>query len=247
MNHLKIIVPFYNVEKWILYNIRSIKKQEYKNYECILVNDHCTDNTVDIIEKEIEGNDNFNLYTNVEKTGALGSTSYGIDKCAPNNENIIIILDGDDWFPNESVLGYLNDVYEKEKCWMTYGSYVEYPSGNRGKFSKQIPQEIIDKRLHRETEWVTSHLRTFKYKLWKQIKKEDLKNKEGKFYEMAGDLPVVFPMLEMCGDKSHYIKEAIHVYNRSNPLNEDKVDHQLQYSIDREVRTKQKYKLLEEL
>jgi hypothetical protein len=64
---------------------------------------------------------------------------------------------------------------------------------------------------------------------------------------MAGDLPVVFPMLEMCGDKSHYIKEAIHVYNRSNPLNEDKVDHQLQYSIDREVRTKQKYKLLEEL
>jgi glycosyltransferase involved in cell wall biosynthesis len=110
MNHLKIIVPFYNVEKWILYNIRSIKKQEYKNYECILVNDHSTDNTVDIIEKEIEGNDNFNLYTNVEKTGALGSTSYGIDKCAPNNENIIIILDGDDWFPNESVLGYLNVV-----------------------------------------------------------------------------------------------------------------------------------------
>ena len=34
MNHLKIIVPFYNVDKWILYNIRSIKKQ---NCSCDLV------------------------------------------------------------------------------------------------------------------------------------------------------------------------------------------------------------------
>ena len=90
MNHIKIIVPFYNVEKWITYNIRSIKAQKYKNFECILVSDQGTDNTVSIIEKEIKGDDRFKLYINEEKTGALGSTNYGIGKASPDDEDIIV-------------------------------------------------------------------------------------------------------------------------------------------------------------
>jgi glycosyltransferase involved in cell wall biosynthesis len=247
MTHFKIIVPFYNVEKWVLYNIRSVKMQQYKNFQCILVNDHSTDNTTDIIKKEIENDDKFSLYTNIKKTGALGSINYGIDKSDPNDEDIIIILDGDDWFANPEVLTYLKDVYEKEKCWITYGSYMEYPSGIRGKFSRQLPQEIIDKQLYRETEWMTSHLRTFKFKLWRRIKKEDMQNKEGNFYPMAADLPTVIPMLEMAGNRSHYIDKILHIYNRTNPSNEDKVNHQLQLSIEMEIRNKQKYKLLEDI
>ena len=67
MNHIKIIVPFYNVEKWITYNIRSIKAQKYKNFECILVSDQGTDNTVSIIEKEIKDDDRFKLYINEKR------------------------------------------------------------------------------------------------------------------------------------------------------------------------------------
>ena len=92
MNHIKIIVPFYNVEKWITYNIRSIKAQKYKNFECILVSDQGTDNTVSIIKKEIKGDDRFKLFINEEKTGALGSTNYGINKAQPEDEDIIVVL-----------------------------------------------------------------------------------------------------------------------------------------------------------
>ena len=35
------------------------------------------------------------------------------------------------------------------------------------------------------------------------------------------------------------------VYNRTNPNNEDKVNHQLQLSIENEVRLKPKYKRIE--
>ena len=61
---------------------------------------------------------------------------------------------------------------------------------------------------------------------------------------MAGDLPVMFPMLEMSGDRSHYIDKILHIYNRTNPSNEDKVNHQLQLAIEREVRLKKKYDVL---
>ena len=52
-NKFIIIVPFYNVEKWIKYNIRSVKKQNYSNYKCILVNDISTDKSAEIVEKEL--------------------------------------------------------------------------------------------------------------------------------------------------------------------------------------------------
>ena len=229
MTHFKIIVPFYNVEEWILYNIRSIKMQKYNNFQCVFINDHSTDKTTKIINKEIEDDNRFSLYTNIEKTGALGSANYGIRKSNPNKEDVIIILDGDDWFASPDVLQYLNDIYEKEK------------------FSRQLPQNIIDNQLYRESEWMTSHLRTYKFKLWEQIEDADMRNKDGKYYPMAADLPTMFPMLEMAGDRSHYIDKVLHIYNRKNVASEDKINHQLQLSIDTEVRNKQKYELLKDL
>ena len=52
-NHFKIIIPFYNVEKWIKICIRSVKAQDYNDYECILIDDISTDKSAAIAKKEI--------------------------------------------------------------------------------------------------------------------------------------------------------------------------------------------------
>ena len=70
-------------------------------------------------------------------------------------------------------------------------------------------------------------------------------DKNGKIYSMAGDLPVMFPMLEMAEERSRYIDKILYIYNRSNPLNEDKIDNALQLAIEAEVRGKRVYPRLE--
>jgi len=240
-NHIKIIIPFYNVEKWILRCIRSIKAQNYQNYRAILVNDMSTDNTLSTIQKEIKNSDKFSLIHTGENGGPLNSTIHGIEYSKPNDKDVIIVLDGDDWFANKNSLSIVNDAYMTTNCLMTYGSYIEYPRAIRGQFSKQLPNEVIQTKKFRQYHWVTSHLRTFKYILWRNIQREDLLDSTGKTYTMAGDLAAVFPMLEMAEERSHYIKDIIHVYNRSNPLNEDKINHNLQSAIELEVRNKPVY------
>ena len=245
MNNLfHIVIPFFNVEKWISRCIQSIKEQNYQNYKAVLVNDMSTDNTVSAIKSEIKDNDKFSLIHTSKNAGALNSTICGVNYAKPNDNDVIIVLDGDDWFANKNSLDIVNNAYTTTKCLMTYGSYTEYPRRilrRRGRFAKQLPSNIIQEKKFRQYKWVTSHLRTFKYVLWRNIKREDLLDSTGKIYAMAGELPVMFPMLEMAEERSHFIKDIIHVYNRSNPLSEDKVNHDLALAIEAEIRNKAVY------
>ena len=240
-NHFKIVIPLYNVEKWIKVCIRSVKAQSYKNFECILMDDISTDKTAEIIEQEIQNDDRFRLVKNTEKAYALKNIYDGISLMSPGDEDIIITLDGDDWLANPRVLDTLNETYNSTDCWITYGSYAEYPTSVRGKFSRSIPAPLIIHKQLRNQPWMSSHLRTFKYKLWNKIKKEDLLDKEGNFYKMTWDLAFMFPMLEMAGLKSQYIKDILYIYNVSNPLNDHKIDNAQQVHLEHQIRAKAPY------
>jgi len=240
-NHFKIVIPLYNVEKWIKICLRSVKAQTYKNFQCIILDDLSTDSSVEVIRKEIEGDERFKLIANTEKALALKNIYDGINISNPKAEDIILTLDGDDWLASRDVLEKVNNIYNSSKCWITYGSYAEYPNNRRGKFAKQIPKNIIETNSFRSFEWCSSHLRTFKYHLWERIKKEDLLDGDGNFYKMTWDLAFMFPMLEMSGHRSHYVEEVMYVYNLDNPLNDHKIDNTLQLKLEHEIRHKPKY------
>jgi glycosyltransferase involved in cell wall biosynthesis len=241
-NHYKIIVPFYNVEKWIKICIRSIKKQSNKNFQCVLIDDASTDNTISVIKAEIKNDKRFFLLENKNNLGALENIYNAIQFSKPSDEDIIVNLDGDDWFANPNVLDTLNQYYTGD-CLITYGSHAIYPGGGRGKFCQSpVPNHIIEKKLFRESPWMTSALRTFKYKLWKKIQVEDLKDSSGNFYKTAWDLAYMFPMLEMAGKRSKFVEEIVYVYNQH-----DHNDHVIpekrhsQLKNETEIRKKKKY------
>jgi hypothetical protein len=102
---------------------------------------------------------------------------------------------------------------------MTSGSFV-YQNGKIG-FAKK-PNDLNDVR---KGTFTLSHLRTWKSWLWKKIEQSDLKDKNGKYWEVAGDLSFMYPMIEMSGE-SHFkfIDEILYVYNESNPLNDHKIN-----------------------
>jgi glycosyltransferase involved in cell wall biosynthesis len=240
-NHFKIIVPSYNNEKWIKSCIRSVKKQNYQNYECIIIDDCSTDNSVQIIKQEIKDDNKFTFIQNKNRKLALENIYESISSSQPNDEDIVVTLDGDDFFYGSEVLNYVNDVYEQHGCLVTYGSYVHYPSGERGKFSKKIPDQIINNNSFRESAWMSSHMRTFKIKLWNKIEKSDLLESDGRFCDGAWDMVFMFPMLEMAGHRSYFIDQILYVYNRSNPLNEDKVNHRKIIESEMRIRKMKKY------
>jgi len=244
-NNFKIIVPFYNAEVWLSKCIESIKVQEYSNYECYLVDDMSTDNSYKIISDATDDDERFHIIKNSEKKYALNNISDAIKLANCDKNDIIILLDGDDWFSSSSVLSKLNEIYDKENCYMTYGSYIYFPHGIRGVEPSEYPAEIIKNNNYRKDIWRASHLRTFKHFIWEKIDKADLKDDEGDFYKMAYDQAIMLPLLEMSGEKAKYVSDILHVYNKANPLNVDKLKAEEQAQTAQEIRKKEKYKRLD--
>lgn len=90
---LSIIVPVYNVEKYLDQCISSIINQTYKNIEIILVNDGSTDDSQKICEKFAEGN---------PKIVYISQTNQGVARARKNGTEIangkyIGFVDADDY------------------------------------------------------------------------------------------------------------------------------------------------------
>ena len=78
--------------------------------------------------------------------------------------------------------------------------------------------------------------------LWKKIKEEDLKDNDGKYWSVAGDLSFMFPMFEMSGEKHYkHIPNTTYIYNENNPLNDHKVNMSMVNSIVNIIRNKTPY------
>lgn len=78
MNSLvSIIVPIYNVEKYIDECIKSVINQTYKNLEIILINDGSTDSSYDICKKYCEIDSRI-ILVNKENGGSASAKNYGL-------------------------------------------------------------------------------------------------------------------------------------------------------------------------
>ena len=244
-HNLKIVIPLYNAEKWLPKCIKSLKMQDYERFECFLVDDMSSDGSYSAAKHAIGSDERFKLIRNKEKYYALENISRTIEKASCDDEDIIILLDGDDWLASSHSLSTLACAYDEKDCLMTYGSYVYNPTGQRGVEPSQYPDEVVKNNLFREDLWRASHLRSFKYSLWKKLSQNDLKDENGKYYTMAYDQAIMLPLLEMASTRSRYIEDTLYVYNKDNPINVDKIKAKQQHATAQEIRKKKKYSALQ--
>jgi glycosyltransferase involved in cell wall biosynthesis len=213
--------------------------QRFKNFKCYITDDLSTDNTIDVIIKTISGDDRFILIENKQKMYQPGNYDQVIRGLNISDDEICVEIDGDDWLPNSNVLSFINDVYKDENVWMTSGSF-KYHDGRPG-FANP-PKNFTN--IRKQT-FTLSHMRTWKSWLWKKIKEEDLKDNDGNYWSVAGDLSFMYPMLEMSGEKHFkYISETLYIYNESNPLNDHKVNMPKVSSTVNVIRNKSEYDLI---
>jgi glycosyltransferase involved in cell wall biosynthesis len=247
-NKFIIISTVYNKEKWIGFNVNSIKQQSYTNYLAIYGYDRSSDNTLERLEYSIEKDDRFHIVFNKNQDSQISNFLYAYDYMKGLNqigpEDIIVEVDADDWLLHPFVFDYLNQAYQDPSIWMSYGHYIEYPSGKvGGHFNMHLP----DNNNIRQNPFAYSHLKTYKAWLFDKVPREYLIDpRTKKYWKTTADFAMCMPMVEMAG-KERVIRfdQPLYVYNTSEDLpSESKTNLAAQKEAERLIR---EFKPLERL
>jgi glycosyltransferase involved in cell wall biosynthesis len=208
--------------------------QSFKDFTCYITDDLSTDNTVKIIEDIIKEDKRFILIKNKSKMYQPGNYDQVIRGLNIGDDEICVEVD--DLLPDRNVLQRIKEVYDDKNIWLANGSF-KYSDGRNGFAKKPESAENIRKII-----FTMSHIRTWKSFLWKKINEEDLKDENGRYWEVAGDLSFMFPMLEMSGLEHYTFMDNInYIYNETNPINDHKVNFGKVQKIVNQIRNKKPY------
>jgi glycosyltransferase involved in cell wall biosynthesis len=113
---ISIIIPAYNRADLIKETLNSIREQKYTEWECIVVDDSSTDNTVDVLKAFLAQDKRFKILKNTRKKGAQGARNSGFLEATGQ---YISFFDSDDLMHPEKLLKqikFFNDNPDCEIC-----------------------------------------------------------------------------------------------------------------------------------
>ena len=214
----RIAVPTWNTERYIAKSLSSVLIQKENNYTCCVVVDPSTDKTDYIVKETIGKDPRFKIITNGVQKYALANIIDSINYQSPEDDDIIVLLDGDDWLINDNVLSIIKGYYDRDPSLLvTHGSWVAYPNPNAITNNAPYTEEDFRNNI-RKVSWRASHLRTFKYKVWKKIKDSDFRDENNNYFRSAWDLAIMWPILEMATYKRvKFVPDILYVYNQETP------------------------------
>lgn len=202
---ISIIIPFYNVENYIIDCINSVKAQTFTDFECILIDDKSSDNSLRNAIETINNDVRFKIIVHKENLRQGGARNTGIKNA---NGDWIVFLDSDDEWKSNFLEKMYNEAINSEAD-IVVCTYEEIDKD--GRIINYSPQNIkgiqTNKDLLLETflETPSPVNKLYKRELW-----ADISFPTNIFYE---DLATIFQTI-LYAKKVSFISDSLYIYNQ---------------------------------
>ena len=123
---LSVVVPVYNVSKYLEECLDSVIQQSFKDFEVLLINDGSTDGSLDLLEEVASRDSRVRVWSQFN-CGAGSARNRGIELASGKH---LIFIDPDDIFATDHVFSDLIDAMDKSGALICGGSLsLIKPSG----------------------------------------------------------------------------------------------------------------------
>lgn len=150
-------------------NLESIFSQSYQNYRVIYLDIGENSDNLNLAKRfaaEKGMQNRVRFVKNNDQNELFHSFCDAVKNC--KDEEIVVHLEGSDWFANDKILEKLNETYIDPDVWLTYGECVEYPSFKKKELNPTTNWTLRDFRASK-TPWMLSHVKTYYAGLLKQM------------------------------------------------------------------------------
>lgn len=184
MNNIKIsiIVAVYNAEKFLETCLNSIINQVYKDFECILVNDGSTDNSLLICEKYSQIDNRFIIIN--KKNGGVGSARNAALDIARGEW--ITFVDSDDWIIPEYIQLFITNSFSAD---LIIQGFSRHLGKNYSKNYIPLSIEITRKDILKQISYIYKYINStiIKANSFKAYKNDIIKNNALRYAEDIRD------------------------------------------------------------
>lgn len=180
MTKVSVLVPVYNVEKYLKKCLDSILKQTLKDIEIICINDGSTDSSLTILE-EYSKKDSRIKIINKPNSGYGNSMNIGLDSAIGE---YIGIIESDDFADSKMFETLYNIAKTKEADIVKSDWYCYWTKGNSDIKANAVPKELSGRVFSAKDKLFVLKMQPA---IWSGIyKREFLKSKNVRFLETPG-------------------------------------------------------------
>lgn len=218
------VISSFNNKDNIYFNILSIIYQNYSNWKIYYTNDASTDNTDELFHKIVDEyniKDKVNYILNKENM-KQSYCKYNNYKLLKNND-IVCLLDGDDWLSNNNVLSLLSHEYYTTNNLIIYGGYDVYYNNKIEKSVKggEYPLDVKKNSSYRKYKnWLFTHLKTGYAWLFKKIPEFYLQINNS-WLDRCTDLAEMYCVSEIANLNVKHLNKILYIYNKKNSIQYD--------------------------
>lgn len=215
MDLVSVIVPIYNVEKYLKRCINSIQNQSYKNIEIILVDDGSTDSSGQIADHYSEMDKRISVI-HKDNGGLSDARNKGIDIA---KGEYICFIDSDDYI-HEKMIEVMYQILKKNACELAvcenYDVYVD-EAQNDDKLN-DIPKIIVENPIEAMKMWYKASFKnpTVAWnKLYNKKLFDTLRFEKGRIHE---DEIIMQDIFCKCSKIVYIYEKLYYYYHRDNSI-----------------------------
>ena len=205
---ISVIVPVYNVEKYIEKCLLSIKNQTLSDFECLIINDGTKDNSISVAKNAV-GNDKRFKFFDKENGGLSDARNYGIEKASGE---YLCFIDSDDYI-DENLLEltynmgkkYDSDIVCFDMYYVNEDGSLEYSWGSNYK----------DVSNYKENKEIIFSNNSANNKIYKASFMKDKRFFKGMWYE---DMAVIPTWIAMANNMAHVYKPLYYYVQRAGSI-----------------------------
>ena len=215
MVKLSVVVPVYNVEKYIGKCLDSLVKQDIQDYEIIVVNDGTKDNSQKIIDEYVKKYPDIVKSYIKENGGLSDARNYGIARASGV---YITFLDSDDYIEPDTYKNMIDIAYKDNLDLVV--SDLEYYWDFKPGWNPNI-KKLIKEGINRVSDDDLKNLFLSPLFSWNKIYKKELFDKldckypVGLWYE---DIPVTLKFFSSIDKVGYYNHVSYHYLQRSTSI-----------------------------
>ena len=197
---VSIILPVYNVEKYIEKCLESLVDQTYENIEILVINDGSPDKSQKIIEQYAKKYPKIIKSYIKENGGVSSARNYGLEKATGD---YIMFVDGDDYV-SQDIVSKLIDIIKKEKCDISSSDIIKFYEDGTTTYYKTNQEYSNDNVKNYIIGDSGPCAKLFKKELFNELK----------FRKIAYEDLDIIPILANRVNKIGYIKEGLYYYRQ---------------------------------